>query len=102
MLHRDAEAGDAADAAAAVQLSAALKPASRLRGVGRYLSRDDRPAQGEQPFLRPGQQFEYTSWCVIATPTGTMRGSYQMVRPGGEGFDAEIAPFRLALPQTLN
>ena len=57
---------------------------------------------GEQPFLRPGQQFEYTSWCVIATPTGTMRGSYQMVRPGGEGFDAEIAPFRLALPQTLN
>jgi ApaG protein len=57
---------------------------------------------GEQPLLRPGQQFEYTSWCVIATAAGTMRGTYQMVRPGGEAFDAEIAPFRLGLPQTLN
>ena len=57
---------------------------------------------GEQPLLRPGQQFEYTSWCVIATQSGTMRGTYQMVRPGGETFDAEIAPFRLSLPQTLN
>jgi ApaG protein len=57
---------------------------------------------GEQPFLRPGQEFEYTSWCVIATSTGTMRGTYQMVRPDGESFDAEIAPFRLLLPQTLN
>jgi ApaG protein len=57
---------------------------------------------GEQPLLQPGQEFEYTSWCVIATASGTMRGSYQMVRPGGETFDAQIAPFRLGLPQTLN
>lgn len=57
---------------------------------------------GEQPLLRPGQHFEYTSWCVIATATGTMRGSYQMVRPDGDAFDAEIAPFRLGLPATLN
>ncbi|HVX96813.1 MAG TPA: Co2+/Mg2+ efflux protein ApaG [Polyangia bacterium] len=57
---------------------------------------------GEQPLLQPGQEFEYTSWCVIATASGTMRGSYQMVRPGGEAFDAQIAPFRLGLPQTLN
>jgi ApaG protein len=57
---------------------------------------------GEQPLLQPGQEFEYTSWCVIATASGTMRGSYQMVRPGGETFDAQIASFRLGLPQTLN
>ena len=57
---------------------------------------------GEQPMLRPGQQFEYTSSCVIPTATGTMRGSYRMVRPDGDTFDAEIAPFRLGLPPTLN
>jgi ApaG protein len=59
---------------------------------------------GAQPLLHPGEQFEYTSWCVIATPNGSMRGSYQMVRPGpdGEQFDAEIAAFRLGLPHTLN
>jgi ApaG protein len=39
---------------------------------------------------------------VIATATGTMRGTYQMVRPDGDTFDAEIAPFRLGLPPTLN
>jgi ApaG protein len=57
---------------------------------------------GEQPLLEPGQHFEYTSWCVIATASGTMRGTYHMVRPDGDAFDAEIAPFRLGLPQTLN
>jgi ApaG protein len=57
---------------------------------------------GEQPLLRPGQHFEYTSWCVIATSSGSMRGTYHMVRPDGDAFDAEIAPFRLGLPQTLN
>jgi len=57
---------------------------------------------GEQPLLRPGQHFEYTSWCVIATAVGTMRGTYQMVRPDGTAFDAQIAPFRLGLPQSLN
>ncbi|HVZ73268.1 MAG TPA: Co2+/Mg2+ efflux protein ApaG [Polyangia bacterium] len=57
---------------------------------------------GAQPLLKPGERFEYTSWCVIATPMGSMRGTYQMVRPGGETFDAEIAAFRLGLPHTLN
>ncbi len=57
---------------------------------------------GEQPLLHPGQQFEYTSWCVIGTASGTMRGTYQMVRPDGAAFDAQIAPFRLGLPQNLN
>jgi len=57
---------------------------------------------GAQPILRPGENFEYTSWCVLPTPSGSMKGTYQMVTDAGNAFDAEIAPFRLALPQTLN
>ncbi len=57
---------------------------------------------GAQPVLEPGESFEYTSWCVLPTSSGTMRGSYQMLRPGGGKFDAEIAPFRLGLPHSLN
>ena len=56
---------------------------------------------GAQPVLRPGEEFEYTSWCMIATPVGSMRGSYQMVTPDGDRFDAEIAPFKLSLPERL-
>jgi ApaG protein len=57
---------------------------------------------GAQPVLKPGQYFEYTSWCMIATPHGSMRGTYQMVREDGDTFDAQIAPFPLALPYSLN
>jgi ApaG protein len=57
---------------------------------------------GQQPFLRPGEHFEYTSGCVLQTPRGQMRGTYQMVREGGETFDANIAPFDLMLPHSLN
>jgi len=57
---------------------------------------------GEQPVLKPGEHFEYTSGCVLETPRGIMHGTYQMIRPGGGSFDATIAPFSLALPYTLN
>ncbi|HXU83122.1 MAG TPA: Co2+/Mg2+ efflux protein ApaG [Polyangia bacterium] len=57
---------------------------------------------GAQPVLAPGETFEYTSWCVIATSTGAMRGSYQMVSARGKSFDAEVAEFRLAMPHSLN
>src|SRR3954471_3927952 len=57
---------------------------------------------GAQPILAPGESFEYTSWCVIATSTGSMRGSYQMVSSRGQPFDAEVAPFKLAMPHSLN
>jgi ApaG protein len=57
---------------------------------------------GAQPLLKPGQHFEYTSWCMLPTPHGSMHGSYQMVTDGGEQFDATIAPFPLALPYSLN
>jgi ApaG protein len=57
---------------------------------------------GQQPLLKPGERFEYTSGCVLQTPRGEMRGTYQMHRPDGTSFDAEIAAFRLALPYSLN
>ena len=57
---------------------------------------------GEQPVLAPGESFQYTSACPLNTPFGTMQGTYQMVTPGGDAFDAEIAPFALAQAQTVN
>jgi ApaG protein len=57
---------------------------------------------GQQPLLRPGEHFEYTSGCVLETPRGTMEGSYQMRCPDGRTFDAKIAPFDLLLPFSLN
>jgi ApaG protein len=57
---------------------------------------------GQQPNLRPGEHFEYTSGCVLQTSRGEMRGTYQMYRPDGRMFDAVIAPFVLALPHSLN
>jgi ApaG protein len=53
---------------------------------------------GEQPHLKPGQGFRYSSGAMIETPVGAMQGSYQMVADDGERFDAPIAPFRLAMP----
>ncbi len=52
---------------------------------------------GEQPVLKPGEGFRYTSGAVIETPVGTMHGTYQMVKPDGSGFDAAIAPFSLSV-----
>ena len=57
---------------------------------------------GEQPVLAPGQSFEYTSFCPLPTPIGSMHGTYQMVTADGAHFDAEIAPFSLAVPTALN
>jgi ApaG protein len=57
---------------------------------------------GHQPFLRPGEHFDYTSGCVLETARGEMRGTYQMHRSDGRVFDAVIAPFLLALPHSLN
>lgn len=57
---------------------------------------------GEQPRLGPGEVHEYRSYCVLETAYGSMRGSYRMVRDNGDEFDAEIAPFALAMPHALN
>ena len=55
---------------------------------------------GEQPRILPGKVFQYTSGCVLATPVGTMHGTYRMHRDDGSYFDAEIAPFSLASPMS--
>ncbi|MGP0071321.1 MAG: Co2+/Mg2+ efflux protein ApaG [Bryobacteraceae bacterium] len=57
---------------------------------------------GEQPVLAPGESFKYSSWCPLKTPTGTMRGTYQMIRAGGEKFDIDIAPFGLKARYTVH
>ena len=57
---------------------------------------------GEQPHLKPGQQFEYTSGTMIATPVGTMRGSYHMVTDEGDVFDVLIPEFVLSMPRVLH
>jgi ApaG protein len=57
---------------------------------------------GQQPHLEPGQSFEYSSFCVLRTPLGQMRGSYTMTRDDGTKFQADIAPFALAVPAALN
>ena len=57
---------------------------------------------GEQPYLKPGQGFRYSSGAVLETPVGTMQGSYQMIADDGAQFDAPIAAFRLAIPGMLH
>ncbi|MDX1389047.1 MAG: Co2+/Mg2+ efflux protein ApaG [Acidobacteriota bacterium] len=57
---------------------------------------------GAQPVLEPGTEFEYTSFCPLPTPFGSMRGTYQMVTDDGEPFDATIATFTLNEPLSIN
>jgi ApaG protein len=57
---------------------------------------------GEQPHLRPGEDFEYTSGAVLETGSGTMQGSYEMLADDGTRFEADIAPFTLSIPRTLH
>ena len=71
----------------------ALDKVQEVRGLG---------VVGEQPFLKPGEQFEYTSGTAIATPVGAMKGSYQMVAEDGTPFEAEIPEFILAVPRVLH
>ena len=57
---------------------------------------------GEQPHLKPGEKYRYTSGTMLETPVGTMRGSYQMLADDGVEFDAEIPAFTLSMPRTLH
>ena len=57
---------------------------------------------GEQPHIKPGEGFRYSSGAVLETPVGSMQGAYQMMNDRGEKFDAPIAPFRLAVPGLLH
>lgn len=57
---------------------------------------------GQQPLLKPGESFEYTSGASIPTAVGTMHGSYQMMAADGKAFDAPIPLFTLSVPRTLH
>ena len=57
---------------------------------------------GQQPVLEPGEAFEYTSFCPLSTPFGSMRGTYQMTTEHGVAFDAEIGAFELSEPLDVN
>lgn len=57
---------------------------------------------GDQPRLEPGDTYEYTSFCPLTTPFGTMEGTYQMKTDDGETFEAEIATFSLEVPNVVN
>lgn len=57
---------------------------------------------GEHPYLRPGEQFQYTSGAVLQTPLGSMHGEYGMIDDEGQRFRAPIAPFGLSMPRVLH
>ena len=67
--------------------------AQEVRGLG---------VVGEQPLLKPGDSFEYTSGTAISSPVGSMKGSYQMIPADGLRFDASIPEFTLSVPRTLH
>jgi ApaG protein len=56
---------------------------------------------GKQPYLRPGEGFQYSSATMIETPIGSMQGHYQMIAENGQSFLVEIAPFSLVFPNTV-
>lgn len=57
---------------------------------------------GQQPILKPGESYQYTSGTIIKTEVGCMHGSYEMRSANGEYFQAMIPAFTLAPPGTLN
>ena len=57
---------------------------------------------GEQPHLKPGEAFRYTSGAILDTPVGAMEGEYTLVDDEGNRFEAPIPPFSLAVPNRLN
>lgn len=57
---------------------------------------------GEQPLLRPGEAFRYTSGCPLETPVGSMRGTYHCVAEDGTHFDASVPEFVMSMPRVLH
>lgn len=71
------------------QITDAMGRVQEVRGAG---------VVGEQPVLRPGERYEYTSGAPLATPSGIMVGAYQMETPDGEMFNIDIPAFALESP----
>jgi ApaG protein len=57
---------------------------------------------GHQPLLKPGEQFEYTSWTRIATPHGSMRGTFFCMTEDARPFEAPVPAFELVFPGLLH
>jgi len=57
---------------------------------------------GHQPLLKPGEEFEYTSWTRIDTPQGTMQGTFFCMTEDAHSFDAPVPMFLLARPEALH
>jgi ApaG protein len=57
---------------------------------------------GHQPLLKPGEKFEYTSWTRIATPHGSMRGTYFCMTEDARPFEAPVPEFQLVFPGLLH
>ena len=74
-------------------ISDAAGDVQEVRGLG---------VVGAQPLLKPGENFQYTSGCILATPMGTMKGSYQMVAEDGTQFETPIPEFTLTMPRVLH
>lgn len=53
---------------------------------------------GEQPVVKPGETFRYTSGAPLSAPSGMMLGNYSMQTPEGDRFDVDIPPFLLDSP----
>jgi len=71
----------------------ALGNVQEIKGIG---------VVGEQPYLKPGEKFQYTSGMVLETPVGSMEGSYQMKADDDTEFDAIIPAFTLSVPHALH
>ena len=71
-------------------------------GNGKVQEVEGEGVVGEQPWLRPGEGFEYTSGAVLETDIGTMRGSYDILADDGTRFAAPIPAFTLSIPRTLH
>ena len=71
-------------------------------GDGETLEVHGEGVVGEQPYIKPGEGYQYTSGTFMKTPVGTMKGSYQMISDNGVTFDAEIPSFTLSVPNILH
>ena len=71
-------------------------------GNGKVQEVEGEGVVGEQPWLRPGEGFEYTSGAVLETDIGLMQGAYDMLADDGTQFATPIPPFTLSIPRTLH
>jgi len=84
-------------------------PATLLRRHWKITDANDKTQEvhgdgvvGEQPYLNPGQSFQYTSGAILETPVGCMEGAYGMIADDGMEFDSPIPAFNLSTPNTLH